>query len=129
MWKNVIRFIFGFFILFGFYLISLFILKITHIIIPPAIFGLILFALSLHFGIIKEEWVKLTVNFLLKNMAILFVPFIGGLVVYETIIVKNLIPIILIILATTTLTIVITGLFVEYGIKYRRLSKIRGKND
>lgn len=129
MIKNILKFILGFMILLCFYFISLFIIKITKIFIPPAILGLILFALSLIFKIIKEEWVETTVNFFLKNMAILFVPFIGGLIVYKSVLLTNWLTIALVILITTTVTIVLTGLFVEYGIKYLRLHKMRKHND
>lgn len=129
MLKTCLKFFLGLGILFGFYILSLFILKITHIPMPPAILGLILFSTSLISGILKEDLIKPAVDFMLKNMAMLFVPFIGGLIVYQSLILKNLVPIVLIILFTTTVTIVLTGLFVEYGIKYLRLHKIRRHND
>ena len=129
MIKIFFKFFLGLGILFGFYLLSLFIIKLTHICMPPAILGLILFALSLVSGLVKEEWVEVTVKFLLKNMAILFVPFIGGLIIYQSVLFKNWVAIALIVFLTTTITIVLTGLFVEYGIKYLRLYKMRKYRD
>lgn len=129
MVKKIFDFIFGFIILFGFYYISLFIVNVTHIVFPPAVLGLILFSLSLVFGIIKEKWVETSVNFILKYMALLFVPFVVGLTEYKGLIMKNMLAIILVVLVATTLTIVVTGVFAEYGIKYLRLFKMRNKND
>lgn len=129
MIKTLLKFLLGLGILFSFYILSMCIIKLTHITMPPAILGLILFSLSLINGIIKEEWIKTTVEFLLKNMAILFVPFIGGLIIYQSVLLKNWVAIMLIVLLTTTITIVLTGLFVEYGIKYLRLYKMRKHND
>ncbi|MGN0005985.1 MAG: CidA/LrgA family protein [Candidatus Gastranaerophilaceae bacterium] len=130
MMKNFFKFLLGFTILFIFYYLSFFIVKIFNIKFPAAVLGLILFALSLIIGIIKEEWIELSVNFLLKNMALLFVPFVVGLSVYKSFLMKNFIPILLVVLITTIFTIVFTGLLVEYGIKFVRLWKIkRGHHD
>lgn len=127
--KSIIKFFIGLGILFGFYVLSLYLTKLLHIAISPAILGLVLFSAALVFGLIKEDWIKTTSDFLLKNMAIFFVPFLGGLIVYQSVILKNWLAIILTIFITTTLTIVLTGLFVEYGWKYLRLYKIRKHHD
>ena len=129
MIKKIFNFIFGFTILFTIYIVSLFIIKLTNIQIPPAILGIILFTFFLSTGIIKETWIKNFVDFMLKNMAILFIPFIGGLITYKNLILKNWFAIIMVILIATTLTIVLTGLFVEYGVKYLRYYKIRRRHD
>lgn len=125
MVKKSFKFLLGFAILFAFYYLSFFIVKSFNIKLPAAVLGLILFALSLIFGIVKEEWIDTTVNFLLKNMALLFVPFVVGLSAYKSFLAKNFVPILLVVLVTTTLTIVFTGLLAEYGIKFVRLLKIK----
>lgn len=125
-----LKFLLGMAILFAVYYVSFFILKLTGIKLPPAILGLVLFALGLSVGVIKEDWVKITVDFMLKNMPVLFVPFIVGIVLYKTVLTENLLAICLVVLISTTLTIVGTGLFVEYGVKLLRLHKMKGhKND
>lgn len=119
-------------ILFLIYYVSFFILKVTQIKLPPAILGLVLFAWGLSVGVIKEEWIKTAVDFMLKNMPVLFVPFIVGIVLYKSVLTDNIIAICLVVLLSTTLTIVGTGLFVEYGIKLLRLHKMkkqRGHNN
>lgn len=91
--------------------------------LPPAILGLILFAVSLVLGIVKEEWIETTANVLIKNMAMFIVPFMGGLVVYKSLLVKNIFVILFVTFTTTTLLIIITGLFVEFGLKFMRKLK------
>lgn len=127
--RRVFKAIIGFLILIGFYIISSFIVKFLHISLAPAILGLILFSFCLIEGLIKEEWVKETCDFLMKNMALFIVPFMGGLVLYKEMIKSNWLVILIVIFVTTTITIVITGLFVEYGLKYLRLHRMKKHND
>lgn len=112
-------------ILFLIYYVSFIILKVSQIKLPPAILGLVLFAWALSVGVIKEEWIKTAVDFMLKNMPVLFVPFIVGIVLYKSVLAENIVAICLVVLLSTTLTIVGTGLFVEYGIKLLRLHKMK----
>ncbi len=123
MLKQIYYFLRGFAILVMFYIISLFIIKSLHIMLPPAILGLILFAVSLVLGIVKEAWIETTANVLIKNMAMFIVPFMGGLVVYKSLLVKNIFVILFVTFTTTTLLIIITGLFVEFGLKFMRKLK------
>lgn len=113
----IFKYIRGFFILILFYFASLFITKLTNLPIPPAITGLVLFAAALIYGIIKEEWISDSCNFLIKNMALFIVPFMAGLVVYKSLLIKNWLVILTVIFITTTLTIILTGIFTEYGLK------------
>ena len=127
--KKILEFILGLIILFGFYFLALAFLNILHIKFPAPILGLILFSIALINNWIKEDWIKTTVELFLKNMALLFVPFIVGLIVYQDTLLKNGLNIAIIVFITTILTIIFTGLFVEYGIKYLRLHKMRKHHD
>lgn len=127
--KRISNIILGFLILISFYIISLLIIKVIHISLTPAILGLILFAFCLIEGVIKEEWVKPVCNILINNMAMFIVPFMGGLVMYKELIKSNWLVILVVIFVTTTITIVMTGLFVEYGLKYLRLHRMKKHND
>ena len=129
MLKKILNFILGISILFGFYVLACGILAFTHIKMPSTILGLIIFAFCLTGGIIKEEWIKSASEFFLKNMAMLFVPFIAGLVVYQSLLLKNWISIAVVVFISTLLTIILTGLFVEYGIKFLRLYRMRKNHD
>ena len=130
--KKILNFMQGFAILMFFYCVSMIFVKILHFAFSPAILGLVLFALALIFGIIKEEWIKNTCNFFIDNMAMFLVPFIAGLLVYKSVLAQNWLVIFLVIFIATTATIVFTGLFVEWGLKFLRLYKIKksgGKHD
>ena len=127
--RKAFNFILGLAILFSFYFLALALTAIFHIKFPAPILGLILFATALINGWIKEIWIKVTVELFLKNMALLFVPFIVGLVAYQDTLLKNGFVIATVVFTTTLLTIVLTGLFVEYGIKYLRLYKMRKHHD
>jgi holin-like protein len=123
--KNFFKFLLGFAILIMFYLISDIVVKIFHIVLPPAILGLILFAFCLIQGFIKEEWIKSACEFLINNMAMFLVPFLAGLIVYKALLLKNWFVIFVVIFITTTLVLIVTGLFVEWGIKFLRLHKMK----
>ena len=121
MINKILNFILGIIILFLFYFLSVGILHLVHIQFPPTILGLILLAIALITGIIKEDWIKTPSEWLINNMAMFLLPFIAGLVAYQSMILKNLIPILLVIFLTTTAIIVLTGLFIEYGTAFIRL--------
>ncbi len=125
MLKTIFDYTRGLVILVTFYVISAFIIKLFNIMLPPAILGLALLAAALISGIIKEEWIEKTSNFLIKNMAMFLVPLMGGLIVYKSLLFKNWFVILLVIFITTTLLIVSIGLFVEYGLKFLELHKMR----
>ena len=125
MVKRIINFIVGMLILLSFYVCGIFITKLLKISFPPAIFGLILFSFCLIKGFVKEEWIKPAVDWLMNNMAMFLLPFMGGLVAYQSIVSKNILPILAVVFITTTVMIVAVGLFIEYGIAFLRLKKIK----
>ncbi len=123
--NSVFDFIFGFLILLIFYFISFYLLRLLKINFPPAVIGLVLFSLALILGIVKEKRIKSACNFLINNMAMFLVPFIVGLISYKAILEKNFLIIFLAVFLVTTFVIVTVGLFVENGLKYLRLYRIR----
>lgn len=125
MLVRFIKIIIGFVILCAIQYLCNWIVRLTHIVLPSPILGIIVFALLLQFKIIKKEWVQDICNLLLKNMPLLFVPLFVGIIAYYGIIEKNLIPIIINVVVTTTVTLIITAIFVENVIKFVRLRKIR----
>ena len=130
MFDKIFKFLFGFILIFLIYFFAKLIIKLTHLPFPPTILGLILFTLGLKMKIIKESWIEFTSKILLENIGMLFVPFIVGLIAYKDLLLKNWLAILVVVFATTTFLIVLLGLFVEYGLKFLRLYKIRKvKND
>lgn len=123
--EDFLYLILGFTILIAFYYASYCIVKLLHVTLPPAILGLILFSIALIQGIIKEKWIKSACEILMNNMAMFVVPLFCGLIVYKSILAKNWLAVFIVIFVTTSLIIVLTGLFTEWGIKLLRLNKIK----
>ncbi len=125
MFSRIKKYFIGLFILCTVQFVCNCIVKYTHIIIPSPILGIILFAFLLKLNIIKKEWVKDICNLLLKYMPLLFVPLFVGIISYYSILQKNLIPIAMNVILTTTITLIVTAIFVENVIKFVRLHKLR----
>ena len=130
MISRIFKCLIGFFILcFIQYVCNTFV-KFIGIPFPAPILGIVVVFLLLQLNIIKREWVKDICEFILKYMPLLFIPLAVGIVSYYGIIEKNLVPILVNVIGTTTLTLLLTAIFVENVIKYVRFQRIRKiKND
>ncbi len=93
--------------------------------IPSPILGIIIFFILLKSNIIKEKYIRDFCEFILKYMILFFIPAFVGIIEYSDIVIKNFAVIIATIFITTTLVLVITGLFVENIIKYKKLYSIK----
>ena len=62
---------------------------------------------------------------MLKNMILFFIPIFVGIMTYTDLISKNFLAIIMTIFITTTLVIVVVGLFSYNVIKYQRLRRMK----
>ena len=77
--------------------------------IPASVYGLLLLFGALCLGFIKLEQVKETGHFLASILPVLFVAPTVGIIEYWGLIRSNLLPIVLILVATTVLTFGIAG--------------------
>ena len=127
MMRSFFKYVIGFSIIAFFCVVSLFITNYWGIKLPSSILGLLLFTIALLSGIVKIHWVEEACNFLIKNMALCIVPFVGGIVVYQKLVFDNLLVISLVVFVATTISIISIGLFTEYGLKLLRLYKMRRK--
>ena len=125
--KKIINFTIGLGIIFLILYLSKFILDIFHIAFPAPILGIIILFVLLKIGIIKENWIEDFCDFMLKNMILFFIPIFVGIISYEDLISKNFLAIIMTIVVTTTLVMVIVGLFSYNIIKYQRLNRRRSE--
>ncbi len=123
--KKVFNFLTGLIIIFSVQFFCAYILRILKITFPAPILGIILLFLLLKCKIIEPEKIEDCCNFLLKNMVLFFIPLFVGIITYSDIILKNFQTIIATIFITTTLVMVIVGLFVENVIKFKKLNKYR----
>lgn len=130
MFSRVLKCLIGFAILCAIqYLCNMFV-KCSQIPFPAPILGIVVMFLMLQLNIIKRDWVKDICELLLKYMPLLFVPLAVGIITYYGIIEKNFVPILINVIGTTTLTLLLTAMFVENVIKFVRLQKMRKlKND
>ena len=85
--------------------------------IPGSVYSLVLLFLALCIGLVKLEQVKDAAHSLTSILPILFVAPAVGIVEYWELVSDNLIPIILLILATTVLTFGISGSVVQRFMK------------
>ena len=119
------NFILGLGIIFLILYLSKFILNLAHIVFPAPILGIIILFSFLKIGVIKENWVKDFCNFMLQNMILFFIPIFVGIIGYQDVILKNFLAITMTIIITTTLVIVVVGLFSYNVIKYQRLRRMK----
>ena len=125
--KKFLNFIIGFLIIFGILFFCKFLINLTRITFPAPILGIIVLFILLSLKIIKEEWISDFCKFILKYMILFFIPAFVGVIEYFDIISKNLYPILATVFITTILIMVITALFIDNIVKFKRLHNIAKK--
>ena len=125
--KKFLNFIIGFLIIFGILFFCKFLINLTRITFPAPILGIIVLFILLSLKIIKEEWISDFCKFILKYMILFFIPAFVGVIEYFDIISKNLYPILATVFITTILIMVITALFIDNIVKFKRLHNIEKK--
>ncbi len=96
--------------IFGFLFIGESISSILHIPVPGNVIGMILITLSLKFNIVKLEDVKEPANFLVKNMALFFVPPGVGIILYTDMIKNDWIAVLASLFIGTFSVLIVVGL-------------------
>ena len=81
---------------------------------PGSIIALLLLFFCLSWGVIKIEWLLVSGNFILKHMAILFVPIGVGLINYLQLIASNWLVIVFSSIFTTLLIMLLVGHLFQY---------------
>ena len=98
-----------FLIIMGFTLTGEALQRLIPVAIPASVYGLVLLFLALCFGLVKVEQVKEVGGFLSSILPILFVSPTVGILEYWALIRPQLLPICLLLLASTVLTFGISG--------------------
>lgn len=111
--RYVGKIIIGFLILLGLQILSNFIIHKFHLTFPSPLLGMILLALLLHFKILPLKYVEGICKLLLDNMILFFVPLLVGVMLYSKIIVANFLPIILVVVISTFLSLIISAKIVD----------------
>jgi holin-like protein len=112
-----VKYLSQFCIIMGFTFVGEAIQRLLPLPIPGSVYSLVLLFLALCIGLVKLEQVKDAAHFLTSILPILFVAPAVGIVEYWELVSDNLIPIILLILATTVLTFGISGTVVQRFMK------------
>ncbi len=103
----------GLAIILGFLFSGQAISKLTHIPVPGSVLGMIFLTLALMTGVVKLEHVEEVGTFLIRNMSVMFIPPGVGVVVYWSLVKRDLLPISVALVVSFILTIVLTAKVVE----------------
>lgn len=114
-------------IVFGVCLIGQLISSCLPVAIPSSVIGMILLLLLLGFQILKPHHIERNSNFLLKNMAFLFIPAGVSILDNYSYVKGNIIPLLLVCFITTILTFGVTARTVILVIKIQ--DKMREKDN
>ena len=98
-----------FLILLGFTLAGEALQRLIPLPIPAAVYGLLLLFVALCLGLIKVEWVRETGKFLVSLLPLLFVAPTVGIAEQWELVGPKLLPILLLLAATTVLTFGLAG--------------------
>lgn len=96
-------------IIFGFLALGEALVYFTSVKLPSSIIGMLLLTLSLKLGWIKLSWVKGISDFLLANIAFLFVPAGVSIMLYLDLIEPNILSIVVSMVVSTIIVLVVSG--------------------
>ncbi|MEX3746192.1 MULTISPECIES: CidA/LrgA family protein [Lysinibacillus] len=122
MLQRVVRIIVQIGILNIYYYIGEGIVSLLHVPLPGSIIGLLLLALSLIFKIIKVEYIQDGAGFLIGVLTLFFIPATVGVIDYPELLSTTGLLIILAVIASTLISIYITGLLTQM-IEKKELAK------
>lgn len=96
------------------------------LIIPGTVIGMVMLLLLLIFKVLKLEWINSITEVLLDNLTLFFVPIgIGVISLFDEI--KDIwLPLVIILVVSTVVVMVVTGLTVQLLNKYILKNKKRG---
>ncbi len=92
--------------------------KIFHIPIPGSVIGMIFLFLFLFTGILKIEYINKVGHFFLKNLAFFFIPPTVAIINSIDLLQEYIFQLLFIIIFTTVLVMVVTGLTVQILVKW-----------
>lgn len=96
-------------VLFGFLAAGELIVWLTGVPVPSSIIGMLLLAVSLKAGIIRERWIDRLADFLVRNLGFFFVPAGVGLMKCMGLIRAQWMPIVFATVISTFIIIAVTG--------------------
>ncbi|MGE7997110.1 CidA/LrgA family protein [Lysinibacillus sp. NPDC093190] len=110
MLKRVVFIIVQIGILYIFYYMGVGIVALLHVPLPGSVIGLLLLALALNFKIIKVEYIQDGAGFLIGVLTLFFIPATVGVIDYPELFSTTGLLIMLAVIASTLISIYVTGL-------------------
>lgn len=107
---RIIRIIAQIGILYFFYYVGVFLVKITHLPLPASIIGLLLLVGCLQMKWIKIEYIRDGAGLLLGSMTLFFIPAMLGIIDYPELLSMNGLILIASVIVSTLMTIYIAGI-------------------
>lgn len=98
-----------------------------NLIIPGTVIGMVILVLLLIFRLVKLEWINSITEILLDNLTLFFVPIGIGIINLIGEIKDIWLPLVIILLVSTIVVMVVTGLTVQLLNKYIFKSEKRGE--
>lgn len=115
-------------ILIIYYYLGVLIVKLTGIFIPASIIGLILLWLSLHFKLLKVQYILDGASFFLAYLTLFFIPATIGVIQYPELLSSAGIHLVVAVIISTLLTVVVTGKWSQW-IEKKENSRKEGKSN
>ena len=112
--KLIVDFLRGFLIIMAFLFLGKLISAYLPVPFPASIIGLILLFIALSTSLVKVEWITLSGDFILKYMALLFIPIGAGLVNYFDLLLSHWLAIVCSLLFTTLFIMLVVGHFFQF---------------
>jgi holin-like protein len=112
--KNAVLFLSQLLILIAIYVGSNYIVELINLPIPGSVLGMILLFLGLSIGIVKLTYIEKAAEFLIKHLALFFVPYAVGLMTYGDLIKSSGWKLLLMIVGSTVIGLVVTSGITQY---------------
>ncbi|MFT6984950.1 MAG: holin-like protein [Psychromonas sp.] len=119
--RQAFDFLRGFLLILLFLSFGRFISAYLPIPFPASIIGLVLLFIALSTSLVKVEWIMMSGHFILKYMALLFIPIGVGLLNYFDLIISHWLVIVCSLLFTTLFIMLVVGHFYQYINKNKEL--------
>ncbi len=91
------------------------------IVIPGNLIGMGILYILLSLGWVKLDFIKRTGDYLLKHMSLFFIPFGVSILSYFDLIKKELLPILIIVIVSTVISMWITAKVIDVFVKRRHI--------
>ncbi|RKL65523.1 murein hydrolase regulator LrgA [Salipaludibacillus neizhouensis] len=112
--RNAVIFLLQVLFLIAIFSASNFIVKYTNLFIPGNVLGMILLFVSLTLGIVKLNYIEKAAEYLIKHLALFFIPYAVGIMTYGDLIKTSGWKLLVMIVGSTIIGLIITSGMTQY---------------